>query len=65
MYFKKTTCISTILKAGENEKYNFVSETFNLHDPKCPNFRKILPYVLDLKMLPSLRNNQKLLYHSL
>ena len=39
-----TTCILTILKAGEKEKYYFVSETFNLHDPKCPNFRKILPY---------------------
>ena len=60
-----TTCILTVSKAGENEKYNFVSETLNLHDPKCPNFRKSLPYVLDLKTLPSLRNNQKLLYRSL
>jgi hypothetical protein len=60
-----TTCILTILKAGENEKYNFFSETFNLHDPKSPDFRKILPHVSDLKMLPSLRNKQKLLYHSL
>ena len=60
-----TTCILTILKAAENDAYNFVSETINLHDPKCPNFRKMLPYVLDLMMLPSLRNNPKLLYHSL
>ena len=60
-----TTCILTILKAAENEKYNNFFETFNLHGPKCPNFRKILPHVLDLKMLPSLRNNQQLLYHSL
>ena len=60
-----TTCILTILKAAENEKYNFCCETFNLHGLKCPNFRKILPHVLDLKMLPSLRNNQQLLYHSL
>jgi hypothetical protein len=55
----------TTLKAGENEKNNVVSETFNLHEPKCPNFRKILPYVVDLKMLSSLRKKQKLLYHSL
>ena len=60
-----TTCILTTFKAGKNENNNVVSETLNLHEPKCPNFRKILPYVLDLKMLPSLRNNQKLLYHSL
>ena len=60
-----TTCILTILKAAENEKYNNFFETFNLHGPKCPNFRKILPHVLDLKMLPNLRNNQQLVYHSL
>ena len=59
-----TTCILTILKAGENEKYNFVSETFNLHDPKCPNFRKILPHVINLKILHSLKNELVLLYHS-
>jgi hypothetical protein len=27
-----------------------------------PNFRTFLPHVLDLKMLPSLRNNQTLSY---
>ena len=60
-----TTCILTTLKAGENEKNNVVSETFNLHEPKCPNSRKVLPYVVDLKMLSSQRNNPKLLYHLL
>jgi hypothetical protein len=65
LYFYMTTCISTILKVGENEKWKCASEIFNLHDPKCPNFRKFLPYVLDMKMLPSLRKKQKLLYHSL
>jgi hypothetical protein len=55
----------TILKAGEIQKYESSSKTFNLYAPKCPNLRKILPHVFDLKMCRSLRNKQTLLYHSL
>ena len=40
----------TILKADENRKFKFATETFDLYTPKCPNVSKILPHVLDLKI---------------